>query len=58
MKKSKNLYLEGGPIEIRGKAAERFWRLVKNPKKASHEEKERMIHACKIINGGNLLWYR
>ena len=56
MKKSKNLYLEGGPIEIRGKAAERFRRLVKNPKKASHEEKERMIHACKIINGGNLLW--
>jgi hypothetical protein len=48
--------LEGGPIEIRGKAAERFWRLIKNPKKASPEEKERMINACKIINGGNLLW--
>lgn len=56
MKKSKNLYLEGGPIEIRGKAAERFWRLIKNPKKASPEEKERVFNACNVINGGKLLW--
>lgn len=50
MKKSKNLYLEGGPIEIRGKAAERFWRLIKNPKKASHEERERVFNAHKELN--------
>ena len=56
MKKSKNLYLEGGPIEIRGKAAERFWRLIKNPKKASPEEKESVFNACNVINGGKLLW--
>ena len=50
MKKSKNLYLEGGPIEIRGKAAERFWRLIRNPKKASPEEKERVFNAHKELN--------
>ena len=50
MKKSKNLYLEGGPIEIHGKAAERFWRLIKNPKKASPEERERVFNAHKELN--------
>lgn len=50
MKNNKTLYLEGGPIEISGKAAERFWRSIRNPKKASPEEKERVFNAHKDLN--------
>jgi hypothetical protein len=50
MKKEKTLHLEGAPIEVRGKAAERFWRLIKNPVKASPEEKEKIFNAPKELN--------
>lgn len=50
MKKEKTLHLEGAPIEVRGKAAERFWRLIKNPVKVSPEEKEKIFNAPKELN--------
>ena len=58
MKKGKTLHLEGAPIEVRGKAAERFWRLIKNPVKASPEEIEQMkrdYEYVKSISTCNLL---
>jgi hypothetical protein len=58
MKKQTNLCLEGAPIELHGRAAQRFWNLVRKPKKASLEERERMkknYEYFKSISQCNLL---
>ncbi|MBO7160240.1 MAG: hypothetical protein J6V62_02240 [Paludibacteraceae bacterium] len=50
MKNNRDLHLEGAPIQLHGKAAQRFWRLVKNPKTATPEEKEKVFNAHKFLN--------